>query len=106
MEYKGVAAQGGKVQGRICLVKEQGDLVRCEPGDVLVLVGIKPDLSSVRRCVGIVAIHGGITSHAAIVARENGKPAVVGLQKEDLVGLEQAKVVIVDGDLGLVKVIE
>jgi pyruvate,water dikinase len=52
---------------------------RFEPGDVLVTTMTDPDwVPIMRRAAAIVTDHGGRTSHAAIVSRELGLPAIVG----------------------------
>ena len=56
---------------------------------------------NMRRVLGIVTEHGGINSHAAIIARSLGVPAVSGVHgiyKDVRCGME----VIVDGDSGVV----
>ncbi|WP_295886182.1 phosphoenolpyruvate synthase [uncultured Thiohalocapsa sp.] len=55
------------------------DSERFERGDVLVTAMTDPDwVPIMRRAAAIVTDHGGRTSHAAIVSRELGLPAVVG----------------------------
>ena len=50
-------------------------------GMILVIKNLLPDsLSLLKQAVGLVAQQGGITSHGAIMARELGIPAVVGVK--------------------------
>ena len=46
---------------------------------------------------GIVVEHGGILSHASIVARELGIPAVIGIKN----ACKKFKTIFVDGDKGI-----
>lgn len=75
----GIAAGGGKAVGRARIVRFVSDLPAVKKGDVLVAVFTHPDyLSAMRRAAAIVTDEGGLTSHAAIVARELQKPCIVG----------------------------
>ena len=50
-------------------------------GDILVAQMTTPDIIPVMpKIAGIVTLEGGITSHACLIAREFGIPAVVGLE--------------------------
>ena len=52
---------------------------KIEQGDVLVTTGTNPAFSVLLpRLAAIVTDHGGALSHAAIIAREFGLPAIVG----------------------------
>ncbi|MFE1231666.1 phosphoenolpyruvate synthase [Streptomyces sp. NPDC058745] len=66
-------------QGRVVALDAPVDLDRFPPGGVLVTGVTDPDWEPVmKRASAIVTDHGGRTSHAAIVSRELGVPAVVG----------------------------
>ena len=65
--------------GRARIVRSGEDLAAFEPGEILVAQITSPDWVAVmKRASAIVTDHGGTTSHAAIVSRELGIPAVVG----------------------------
>ena len=65
--------------GPVRRLDSAADSDRFEPGDVLVTGMTDPDwVPIMRRAAAIVTDHGGRTSHAAIVSRELGLPAVVG----------------------------
>ena len=65
--------------GEICLIRDASDIERFRDGAILVTEMTDPDWVPVmKRAAGIVTDHGGTTSHAAIVSRELGVPAVVG----------------------------
>lgn len=62
-----------------CVIRSAADIARFRDGAILVTEATDPDWVPVmRRAAGIVTDHGGTTSHAAIVSRELGVPAVVG----------------------------
>jgi pyruvate,water dikinase len=73
-----------------------------QAGEVLVTRMTSPDwVPIMRRAAAIVTDAGGMTSHAAIVARELGLPCVVGARNATRV-LETGMVVTVDGSTGTV----
>ncbi|NAZ36595.1 phosphoenolpyruvate synthase [Rubellimicrobium sp. CFH 75288] len=67
------------VSGPVCLIEEARDIDRFVDGAILVTSTTDPDwVPIMKRAAAIVTDHGGRTSHAAIVSRELGVPAVVG----------------------------
>lgn len=65
--------------GTACLIRSAADIARFRDGAILVTETTDPDwVPIMKRAAGIVTDHGGTTSHAAIVSRELGVPAVVG----------------------------
>ncbi len=73
-------AVGEKIAaGKVRLVSSVHDLAAFQPGDVLVSNTTSPDWEPlIKTAAAIVTDRGGRTSHAAIVARELGVPAIVG----------------------------
>jgi pyruvate, water dikinase len=66
-------------RGRVCLIESPKEIGRFVDGAILVTGATDPDwVPIMRRAAAIVTDHGGRTSHAAIVSREMGLPAVVG----------------------------
>ena len=67
------------VTGPVCLIETAADIDRFVDGSILVTSTTDPDWVPVmKRAAAIVTDHGGRTSHAAIVSRELGLPAIVG----------------------------
>ena len=64
-----------------CVASDPEDaLARLEPDDVLVTTHTTPAYEAILPIVGaVVTDHGGLTSHAALVSRELGLPAVLGV---------------------------
>src|SRR5690606_31640143 len=76
---KGLAIGEGAATGRVCLIERPEDIARFVDGSILVTGNTDPDWVPVmKRAAAIVTDHGGRTSHAAIVSRELGLPAIVG----------------------------
>jgi pyruvate,water dikinase len=75
----GKAVGHNVVSGRVCIVRSPQDAGKVRPGDILVAETTNPDWNPLlKKAVGIITSKGGRTSHASIVARELGIPAVVG----------------------------
>jgi pyruvate, water dikinase len=68
--------------GGVCVLKNPEKIDRFEDGAILVTEITDPDwVPIMRRAKGIITDYGGRTSHAAIVSRELGIPAIVGTGK-------------------------
>ena len=78
-EIKGTVAFSGKVKGKVVIVKTKADLSKVNDGDVLVTGMTDPSYVPVmKKASAFVTNEGGITCHAAIVARELKKPCIIG----------------------------
>jgi pyruvate,orthophosphate dikinase len=76
---KGLNAGPGAATGRIALTAEAAEKLAKEGPVVLVRVETSPeDISGMVASEGILTARGGMTSHAAVVARGMGKPCVCG----------------------------
>jgi rifampicin phosphotransferase len=77
----GVSAATGVVTAPVVLVLQDSDLQYVKKGDIIVTYSSSASFNMVLGlCSGIVTNYGGMLSHAAIVAREYGIPAIVGTQ--------------------------
>lgn len=95
----GRATVSGKVQ--ICLSAQEA-LAKINEGDVLVTVSTDRDyVPAMEKAAAIITEEGGLTSHAAIVGLNLGKPVIVGA-KGALRLLEEGLIVTVDSTCGLV----
>lgn len=75
----GLSVGDAAVNGRVCLIERAAEIDRFVDGSVLVTSTTDPDwVPIMKRAAAIVTDHGGRTSHAAIVSRELGLPAIVG----------------------------
>ena len=93
------------VTGRVCLIASPRDIDRFVDGAVLVTGTTDPDwVPIMKRAAAIVTDHGGRTSHAAIVSRELGLPAIVGTGNatEILHDEQEVTVSCAEGDEGFV----
>jgi len=99
---QGLAASSGRAAGavRVLLSPDEGE--RLMAGEILVAPMTSPDwVPTIRRAAALVTDGGGMTCHAAIVARELRVPCVVGARNATTV-LRDGEVVTVDGALGTV----
>ncbi|WNB85471.1 PEP/pyruvate-binding domain-containing protein [Cellulomonas sp. ATA003] len=99
----GVGGGGGSATGPVRLVRGPDEFATVRSGDVLVCAATNPSWTPLfQRVAAVVVDHGGLASHAAIVAREYGIPAVMGTATATAV-LQPGQVVHVDGDAGVVR---
>ena len=93
------------VGGRICLIEDVKEIGRFVDGAILVTRITDPDwVPIMKRAAAIVTDHGGRTSHAAIVSRELGLPAIVGTGNATHVLHDDQEVTVscAEGDQGFV----
>lgn len=93
------------VTGRVCLIEDARDIGRFVDGAILVTHNTDPDwVPIMKRAAAIVTDRGGRTSHAAIVSRELGLPAIVGTGDATrlLHGEQEVTVSCAEGDQGFV----
>lgn len=65
--------------GKAIVIRSAEEIARFPDGAILVTEMTDPDwVPIMRKAAGIITDHGGTTSHAAIVSRELGVPAIVG----------------------------
>ncbi len=101
----GIAIGGAAVTGTLCLIEDVRDIDRFVDGSILVTGTTDPDwVPIMKRAAGIITDHGGRTSHAAIVSRELGLPAIVGTGNatEVLHSEQEVTLSCAEGDQGFV----
>ena len=75
----GLSVGSAAVSGRVCLIESAKEIDQFVDGSILVTSTTDPDwVPIMKRATAIITDHGGRTSHAAIVSRELGLPAIVG----------------------------
>ena len=104
-EFKGQVACVGKVRGVVKIINTTSDIHKVNEGDILVSIATNPDiLPAMKKAIAFVTEQGGITSHAAIVAREMKKPCIIGTRIATKV-LKDGDLVEVDANQGLVRIL-
>ena len=106
MLTKGLNAGPGAASGKIALSAHDAELM-AENGNKVILVRIETspdDIKGMNASEGILTARGGMTSHAALVARQMGKVCVAGCSalkinyKDKTVGVEANDIVLKEGD--------
>jgi pyruvate,water dikinase len=98
----GLGASPGVASGAVRVLASTADEAQMREGEILVTRMTSPDwVPIMRRAAAIVTDSGGMTSHAAIVARELGVPCIVGTHDATRV-LRTGETVTVDGASGTV----
>ena len=102
---RGIGASPGRYEGTVRLIRSPLEFDRLAQGDVLVTASTTEAFNIVLPLLGaIVTDRGGLLSHAAIVSRECGIPAVVGCREATALIADGARVR-VDGSTGEVRVL-
>ena len=103
---KGLNAGPGAASGKIALSAQDADEMASK-GEKVILVRIETspeDIKGMNASEGILTARGGMTSHAALVARQMGKVCVAGCgslkinYKNRTVGVEGKDIVLKEGD--------
>lgn len=102
---RGTGASAGVVRGPARVTLSQDDFDRIQPGDVIVCPSSNPSWVPVFTIAGgLVTNTGGVLSHAAVVAREFGLPAVVGTTDATM-RIADGRLVEIDGTSGTVRLL-
>ena len=100
---RGKTAFKGKVKGKVRIVLTSEELKKVKEGDILVAVTTGADyVPAMHKAGAFVTDEGGLTCHAAIVAREMKKPCIVGTKNATKI-LREGELVEVDCETGTVK---
>jgi pyruvate,water dikinase len=105
-EVRGFAASNGVVEGPARIVRSVQEISRLQKGDILVCQVTNPTWAPIfQKIVAAVSDIGGSMSHAAIVAREYGLPAVVGTGNATS-RIKDGQRIRVDGARGIVTILQ
>ncbi|MFB4273264.1 PEP/pyruvate-binding domain-containing protein [Nonomuraea sp. GTA35] len=104
--HTGTPGSRGTATGPARIVRGPGDFARVQPGDILVCPFTDPAWTPLLRIAGgVVTETGGVLSHAAIVAREQAIPAVLGIPGVTR-ALHDGTLITIDGTTGTVTTID
>lgn len=99
----GVTASGGKITGVVKIILKTTEQDKLKEGEILVTAMTTPNfLPAMKRAIAFITDEGGITCHAAIVAREMKKPCIIGT-KIATSTLKNGDVVEMDADKGIIR---
>jgi pyruvate,water dikinase len=105
-ELRGVAASAGRVRGRARVVTDMQQIYDIQQGDILVCRIAAPSWAPIfSRISAAVSDVGGMMAHTAIISREYGLPAVVGVGYGTTT-IHTGDLIEVDGSAGTVRIIE
>jgi len=105
-EIKGFASSAGIAEGPARVLKALADVVKLQQGEIMVSPSTNPSWAPVfTKIKGAVTDIGGLTSHAAIVSREYGLPAVTGTGIATQV-IKTGDIIRLDGSTGIVTIVK
>jgi pyruvate,water dikinase len=104
--FAGTAASPGMAEGKARVIRSESDFDKLQKGEILIAYNTDPGWTPLFVTTAGVAVEmGGILNHCAIVAREYGVPAVVGLQ--GITGkIEDGQLVRIDGNSGTLEILD
>lgn len=103
---QGIAASPGSAEGTARVIRSPRDGTRLRPGDILVTSTTDPGWTPLFLGIGGVVLEtGGLLAHGAILARECGIPAVVGIEGATD-AIEDGVRVRIDGSKGTVTLLK
>lgn len=100
---QGLAIGESVVHGKVQVLESVKNIKQFKPGSILVTKMTSPDwVPIMKQSAGIITDFGGRTSHAAIVSRELGLPAIVGTKRgtQVLKNGQEITLSCVEGDIG------
>jgi len=102
---KGTGSSAGVARGPARVVLTSSEFDRIKPGDIIVCPSSNPSWVPVFTIAGgLVTNTGGVLSHAAVVAREFGLPAVTGV-KDATRSIQDGQSLEIDGTAGTVRLL-
>ena len=105
-EIRGMSVSLGKVTGTVKILETVEEINKVKKGDILVAVMTRPDyILAMEKAAGFITDEGGITCHAAIMARELRVPCIVGTRIATKM-LKDGNVVELDANHGIVRIIK
>lgn len=106
-EYlSGISASPGITEGKVCIITNTSEFRKLKKGDILVCKFTDPEWTPLFNiAAAVISDTGGALSHAAIVAREYGIPAVLGTGNATAI-LKDGEIIRVNGTEGKVSKVE
>jgi len=102
-ELRGVVAATGYARGRVHIIRKTEEMKTFQTGEILVANQTTPEFVPImKKAAAIITEQGGITSHAAIVARELKKPCIIGTRIATS-ALMNGEIVEVDANNGIIR---
>jgi pyruvate,water dikinase len=102
---QGIGCSPGATRGRAKVIRDISEIHRLEQDDILVTFFTDPGWTPVLNLVSAVVTEtGGLLSHAAIIAREYGIPAVLNVRDATTL-LKDNQTIEVDGDKGEIRIV-
>ncbi len=104
-EFKGHIACKGVVKGRARLILKREQVPFLQEGEILISTMTVPDyVPAMKRAAAFVTDEGGITCHAAIIAREMKKPCIIGTKIATTL-LKDGDIIEVDAEAGIIRIL-
>ncbi len=104
--FKGVIACKGKIQGKVRVIDDPNLISTFEEDEILVTYMTTMEFSPLfKKAKGIITDEGGLSSHAAIIAREFALPCIVGT-KISTRTLKTGDLIELNADKGIINILD
>ncbi len=101
---KGVPCSTGKITGTARVIKDIFDADRIQEGDILVTKFTDPGWTlKFRLLKGVITENGGVLSHAAVISREFGIPAILAV-KDAMSHIKDGATITINGTTGEIEI--
>jgi len=102
---RGISGASGYVKGRAVVINTIYEANKIQEKDILVTKFTDPAWTSYfSKISGLVTETGGMLSHGAVVSREFGIPAVLGVKNATII-IKSGDIIEIDGSNGIVKIV-
>ncbi|MFA5183990.1 MAG: PEP-utilizing enzyme [Patescibacteria group bacterium] len=104
-DIHGTVANVGTARGRVRIIRNMESLKKFQSGDVLIASMTRPEyMAAIKKAAAIITDEGGLTCHAAIIARELDIPTIIGTKIATRV-LKDGDLVEVRANHGIVRIL-
>ena len=105
-EVRGSVGFKGYAKGTVKIINKPENMDKFSDGDILVSINTNPSLMPIiKKCKAIISDEGGITCHAAIVARELKIPCLIGTKYATKL-LKDGDLIELDTNKGIIKILK
>lgn len=105
-QLKGVACSNGKIKGKAFVAKTLAETKNFINGDILITKFTDPGWTPILAKVsGVITEVGGVLSHAAVISREYGIPAILNVTAATDI-IKTGDYIEIDGDTGLITILK
>ncbi len=102
---RGIIGSIGTAKGKVFVIHKLEDLDKIKKENIMIVSGTSVEyISAMERAAGIISEYGGITSHAAVIARELNKPCIIQVKNATKL-LKNNELIELDAEKGIITIL-